>query len=99
MQRSKEALVRQFGECLSPIMPNGGSQRACIADQRWQVGSQIIPASCAKLLHQIITPIGSVILQAIAEDCVWGLVAKCFHYPVPHCVEMSQYRSSIIVVE
>ena len=80
-------------------MPNGGSQRACIADQRWQVGREIIPASCAKLLHQIATPIGSVVLQAIAKDCVWRLLAKCFHQPVPHCVEMSQDRRSIIMVE
>src|SRR5208282_1001990 len=80
-------------------MSNGLSQRSDIADQRRQIGSQIVPASRSKLLHQIASPIGTVVFQAVTEDCVRRLVVKCLHQAISHGMEVSLDRVSIVVVE
>src|SRR6202021_3722969 len=99
VQRSKETLVRQFRKGFSPIMPNRGRKGPGIADQCRQVGHELVTSSRAKLLHQIGSPIGSVILQAVAKDCIRRLVAERLQQSVSDCVEGSFDRVAIVVIQ
>src|SRR3984957_21341922 len=99
MQRSEIALIRQFRQRPSPIMAHSGSQRPIVAHQRRQIRSQIVSASRPELRHQVASPVGSIVFQAIAEDCIRRLGAKSLEQPISHRMKMILDSIAIIVVE
>src|SRR5215471_9059402 len=60
---------------------------------------EIIASPPLKLLEQMWSPIGSIVLQAVAEDRIGGMICKCLQQPVPDSMQMSFNRILIVVVE
>src|SRR5215831_16705129 len=60
---------------------------------------EIIASPPLKLLDEMWSPIGSIVLQAVAEDGIGRMIYKCFQQPVPDSMQMSFKRILIVVVE
>src|SRR5579884_197242 len=60
---------------------------------------QVVASPFLELLQKIRTPIGTIDLQAVAENRVRTIGRKCLHQPIADTLEIVLHRSSVVVID
>src|SRR2546430_5907045 len=97
--RNQVALVNQLGKCLAPVVPHGGGHGSNILYQCGQVGCQIVTAPIPELFQQVVSPVGAIHFEAVAEYGIRRSLSECRHQTFANSVQVVFDGCSIKVVE
>src|ERR1700760_1534158 len=95
----KETFVCKLCECLAPVVPNGCGVGAEVANQRRKTKRQIVSAAVLEFREQIGSPVGGVILEAVAENSVGWVIPKCREQAITHGMKMVADCLAVVVIE
>ncbi len=99
MHGLKKTFVGEFSECLAPVVPDGCCVRAGIADQGREMRRQIVTPAALEFREQIGSPVGRVILEAVAENSVWWMIPKCRQQAITDGMKMVGDGLAVVVIE